>query len=676
MPVGTAVLVDGHESGKASSGPCAQTPARRARLAATAAALAALVVPATAAAHATLVATHPANGAVLLRPPAEVRVDFDDTVRVGSGIAAVANETNRSVLAGRAVAHGRVLEIPLRPRLPNGAYSIRWSIVSDDGHLERGVIAFAVGRGAAVPRAVLGASTPLSWSDIVLRSLYYLGILAGAGAAAFAVVNRRILGDGLRAPAAHLVFFSLLAVFLGASGIVHTEPPGTRYALVVKIALTVALAAGAAAALAPSLPRLFLPSLAGALALVAEPTLSGHALDRGQPRVITPLVDLAHIAAAAVWLGGLCSLVYVLPRATPDAETRQAVVRRFSTTALVSVLVLAASGLGRALTELSGVSQVWSTSYGRALVVKTALFVPLLALGYVNRTFLLRSLARLRRSALAELTLLTGIAVAVAVLTQLRPGSVASVLRVTGGPPAAAALPPRDAVVQAHEVGTLAVAVARTPGRVTVTLLDSNGSALDGEDVRVNDVRTVTCGSGCYSAPATTATLHLRVGSQSTVFTAPAHAPSATPLLRDVTRRYRAARTIVFDERLASSPTDAIQTRFTIVAPHRLSYVTRNGPQGIVIGARRWDRDGPRASWVESPQAPVGVTAPYWSNPTNVHEIAPGVITFLDRAVPAWFTLQLEGTRPRVLRMTAAAHFMVDRYVGFDVPATVSPPSR
>jgi hypothetical protein len=26
--------------------------------------------------------------------------------------------------------------------------------------------------------------------------------------------------------------------------------------------------------------------------------------------------------------------------------------------------------------------------------------------------------------------------------------------------------------------------------------------------------------------------------------------------------------------------------------------------------------------------------------------------------------------------MTAAAHFMVDRYVGFDVPATVSPPSR
>ena len=60
-----------------------------------------------------------------------------------------------------------------------------------------------------------------------------------------------------------------------------------------------------------------------------------------------------------------------------------------------------------------------------------------------------------------------------------------------------------------------------------------------------------------------------------------------------------------------------------------------------------------------------------------MHEIAPGVLTFLDRRIPAWFRLELGArSQPRALRMTAAAHFMVDRYVGFDVPATVSPPSR
>jgi len=51
-----------------------------------------------------------------------------------------------------------------------------------------------------------------------------------------------------------------------------------------------------------------------------------------------------------------------------------------------------------------------------------------------------------------------------------------------------------------------------------------------------------------------------------------------------------------------------------------------------------------------------------------------GVLTFLDRRIPAWFRLELGPRKPRQLRMTAAAHFMIDRYVGFDVPATVSPP--
>jgi hypothetical protein len=59
-----------------------------------------------------------------------------------------------------------------------------------------------------------------------------------------------------------------------------------------------------------------------------------------------------------------------------------------------------------------------------------------------------------------------------------------------------------------------------------------------------------------------------------------------------------------------------------------------------------------------------------------VHEVAPGTFTFLDRRIPAWFRLTVVGGRPTVDHMTAAAHFMVDRYVGFDVPAVVSPPSR
>jgi copper transport protein len=636
-------------------------------------ALAALALPARASAHATLLRTQPENGRTVQRAPAAVRVEFDDRVHVGSGNAAVANATSQSVLAGRARTQGDVLVLPLRPHLANGAYTVRWSIVSDDGHREQGVIAFAVGTGVARP--VLAAGTTSSWTDIALRTLFFLGVLVGGGAAVFGLLARPALGTRLTRPLAHLLFFALLATFLGGSGILHSAVSGTRFALVVKVALVVALVGGAAAALAPTTPALLVAAGAAALALLVAPTLMGHALDRDQPAVLAPLVDLAHVTGAAVWLGGLAALLYVLPRA--GADGRDAAVRRFSAAALVAVIVVAGTGLGRALMELHSVSQVWSTSYGQTLIAKTALFAPLVGLGWLNRTLLIGTFARLRRSVSVEVAVLTGIAVAVGVLTQLRPGVESS--RAATAPPLQAprppVLPPRSAVVDAQELGTVAVAVARTPGVAIVTLLSPDGTGIDGRVVSVDGAAATPCGSGCYRAPAATGSpLHVQVDGRALVFAIPEQAPDATALLRRVTAAYRSSRTIVFDETLASSPKNAETTRFTAVAPHSLAYATRGGASARVIGDRRWDRAGPRAPWVESSQTPIDVTQPYWQAPTNAHLVAPNVVTFLDRRIPAWFRVTVAGVRLQRMHMTAAAHFMTDRYRAFDADVGVSPP--
>ncbi len=638
-------------------------------------ALAALLLPAAAAAHATLLRTVPRDGAVLAGAPAAVRVEFDDVVRVAGGNAVVDNLTGRSVLAAPAAARGRVLTLPLRRNLPDGDYSVRWSIVSDDGHREEGVLAFAVGAGRTSPHSVLAAESPLSWSAVALRTLYYLGLLAGAGVTGFALLTRRLLPSALRRQLAQLLFLALLAAFVGGSGILGTAPPGTRFQHVLVASVAVALAGAAAAALAPAVPRLGPVAAACSLALLAAPTLSGHALDPNQPAVVTPLADVVHAGAAAFWLGGLLSLAFVLPGAA-DA-VRDAAVRRFSAAALVAVLLLAATGAGRAATELRGIGQLWSTSYGRLLLVKSAGFAALLALGWLSRAFLLGTFARLRRTALLEAALVAGVAVAVAVLTQLRPGVDVARAPAPLAAPQPAALPPRDAVVDARELGTLAVAVARTRGNAIVTVLGQDGDGASGRSVAVDGERAVPCGSGCYRAAAVpSGPLRVQVDGVAVTFDLPARAPDADALLARVTSAYRGAHTIVFDERLASSPAHAELTRFTIVAPDRLSYATRGGPAAVVIGARRWDRDAPAAPWVESSQTPLDVTQPYWQGATNVHLVAPGVLTFLDRSIPAWFRLTLVGRRPSRLRMTAAAHFMLDRYVGFDVPAAVSPPSR
>ena len=49
---------------------------------------------------------------------------------------------------------------------------------------------------------------------------------------------------------------------------------------------------------------------------------------------------------------------------------------------------------------------------------------------------------------------------------------------------------------------------------------------------------------------------------------------------------------------------------------------------------------------------------------------------FLDPTVPAWFEVTLDRRTLRTLdsQMTAAAHFMHDRYVRFDEPLRIVPP--
>src|ERR671927_1199333 len=117
----------------------------------------ALAAPAVASAHANLVRLRPADGAVLATAPSAVRVLFDDAIRPGPGVEAVRNGGG-TVLGGRAYVpnrNPRELVVPLRHGLRAGDYSVRWSIVSDDGHNERGVTAFAIGSGAAPPSATL-----------------------------------------------------------------------------------------------------------------------------------------------------------------------------------------------------------------------------------------------------------------------------------------------------------------------------------------------------------------------------------------------------------------------------------------------------------------------------------------------------------------------------------------
>jgi hypothetical protein len=69
-----------------------------------------------------------------------------------------------------------------------------------------------------------------------------------------------------------------------------------------------------------------------------------------------------------------------------------------------------------------------------------------------------------------------------------------------------------------------------------------------------------------------------------------------------------------------------------------------------------------------------------WSHAANAHVLAQTrrtiTISFVDPTIPAYFTITLDRRTllPRVLHMTASAHFMTDRYVGFNEGPAIRPP--
>jgi copper transport protein len=631
----------------------------------------ALALPGAARAHASLVRTDPRDRAVLSAAPRLVRFVFDDDVRLVSGVKAIRNDGG-SVLAGEPrVAGGRVLVVPLRSGLRDGDYTVLWRVLSDDGHKLAGVISFGVGAGRAPPTPALVAETDPSVQDVVARWLFFAGLLTAVGAALFRlavgpVPSRLLLG-------------AFLLTFIGVSGAIHDVSVSTRFGGVMAAAAVIAGCGALFATIAPLSARVeLLPSLT-ALLLLPVPSLAGHALDSGRPGYAV-VVDVLHVAAASFWLGGLVALALAL-RAGAD---RAATLRRFSNLALASVVVLAVTGVVRAYTELDSVSQIWSTGYGRVLIVKSALLVLLGGIGWLNRFRLLPrgSLTLLRRNVSVELTLFVVLIGAVALLTDLRPGrdrDAAAAVQVQVGPPP---LPARRMVVQGREDGELAVALAyRSPG-AEVTVVGPDGRGVNGLTVRIGGSGTRPCGPGCYGAfLAPTRNVVVSIDGRRHVFRVPRTLRPADALLSRATEAFRALNSVAYLERLASSPRNRVVAAFTLERPNRLEYRIRGGASGIVIGPRRWDRE-PGGKWVLSPQQPSSQPEPIWAGGvTNAYVLrtTPGTyfVSFLKPIGPAWFTLVLDRRTllPRHLSMTATAHFMTHDYSGFNAPARIRRPT-
>src|SRR5439155_9144479 len=195
------------------------------------------------------------------------------------------------------------VEASLRRALPADAYTVRWHVISGDGHVISGVYTFGVRVAAPPPTEAFGASGPTRTEDVV-RWLYFLSLalLVGGvgfrllvvraplparaekrfyaltGLAALATLNLGIVGFVLRAEDALQLPFGRL-LYGDLSAIV-----GTRFGQAF-IAMTLGFALVTAFLFLSWLidrPALLWPAFLLGLAFVSGLSLSGHsAADAG-----------------------------------------------------------------------------------------------------------------------------------------------------------------------------------------------------------------------------------------------------------------------------------------------------------------------------------------------------------------------------------------------------------
>ena len=323
------------------------------------------------------------------------------------------------------------MAIHVPEELPFAIYTVIWRNLSTvDGHTWAGSFPFTVlgplgiapigGVAPSLQQLAQPPSDAPSTLETAARWVVLLGSAIMLGGAAYVLVvaspAARVLSaqssETLRALSRDvLVITSAIAAFLVLEGsllqiVVQADRLGglgrfdelltdtrvghyiiARQGLLLVALLATALVwrAGSSRAAVPAALMLVTASFG---VLLTQSLVSHSAASDGE--VLATTIDVLHLLAASLWVGGLIHIGLAMPRwldelkGVPRTLFAAESFRRFSLLAAGSIVVLMVSGVLSALIQFTAWDQLWSTSYGWALVSKMAVMLPLLAVAGLN----------------------------------------------------------------------------------------------------------------------------------------------------------------------------------------------------------------------------------------------------------------------------------------------------
>ncbi|MFI2364724.1 CopD family protein [Promicromonospora sp. NPDC019610] len=402
-----------------------------------------------AAAHTRLESSVPAAGSTAPGPVTEVALRFTLPVSVlGDGV--VIEGPDGVVPADVAPAEdGLVLvAVPAAP-LATGPYTVTWTAAAQDGHPLEGTFGFTVAGAAASetpeggtghdmsgmsgsdhdtghgtghdmghdPAAMGTPATDAAGAVARLGGAAALwGCLVAGGALAFAGLVLRGRDEADVPHVLRLVRWSgvllfgglVVRVLAGAVLVAHGDLAAagspsaigdslagtTRWDVGLQAAGGVAVAVGAWRTLPGAWPAALGTALAG-----AGQVLGGHS-NTVEPRWLVVTADVAHLAAAAVWVGGVVTLTLLLRARRRDGRDLDAALlgARFSVVAGLSLAVVGVAGVLLAVGILDRPAQLWESTWGLLLLAKVAVVVLVAAIGTHNHLRVVPRLTARRRA--------------------------------------------------------------------------------------------------------------------------------------------------------------------------------------------------------------------------------------------------------------------------------------
>ena len=292
-----------------------------------------------------LESSSPAASSVLDEPPTDITLDFDEPVTAqADGIRLLDSSANPIALGAPEQGSDSTVVVAAVPEIPDGAYVVAWQVVSQDGHPLSGAFALQVGREAAIDTrdsAGLGPERPgRGRNGRATGDVRPSAHLRRSGPRhRWCRVRHCHLAVGVRPlVGAASVWFGWAAIAVGTVGTILISGPyltGRSIGSVGDLDLLRSVADTRVVQMAVirlALVVLALPlvarlargwggnaQLAGVLLgelIIGTVALAGHS-GSGRYAALGVLLDAVHLAAMAVWLGGLALLVVLLPSSGP-----------------------------------------------------------------------------------------------------------------------------------------------------------------------------------------------------------------------------------------------------------------------------------------------------------------------------------------------------------------------